>query len=150
MANVKSFYYPGVVLEKSEIKELDDGKSVLNMIVERTIELFEGFTEKVEKRIVLFNRKAREADAQVSVGDCVIFSKCKRSPRSFTTDKGNFVETVDILAESFQVESTRAKFNKISATLLSMHVIPESSDLDFTEADAEFLSGKAVDGTPVI
>jgi len=143
MANLKSFYYPAMVIEKQAIRELEGGKAVLNLIVERTEELIEGFKEKVEKRIVLFNRKAREADTHIGLGDCVIFSKCRRSPRDFTTEKQNQVQTVDILAENFQVEITKSKFLKISESLMAMNAIPESSELEFTDEDAAAIAKKA-------
>ena len=146
MANLKSFYYPAMVIEKQAIRELEGGKAVLNLIVERTEELIEGFKEKVEKRIVLFNRKAREADTHIGLGDCVIFSKCRKSAREFTTEKQNQVQTVDILAENFQVEITKAKFLKISESLMAMNAIPTSSELEFTDEDAAAIAKKAALG----
>jgi len=143
MANLRSFPYPAMVVEKQAVRELDGGKAVLNLIVERTEELVEGFKEKFEKRIVLFNRKAREADANINLGDCVIFSQCRKSARDFTTEKQNHVQTVDILAENFQVESSKAKFLKISESLMAMNAIPTSSELEFTDEDAAAIAKKA-------
>ncbi len=142
MANLKSFYFPGEVVEIKEIRELDNGKSVLNIIAACTVEVVEGFKETVEKTMVLFARKADEADEKINEGDCVIFSRCKRNPRVFTTEAGNTIESVDIIAEQFQVMS-KSVFAKVSNGLISAGKVPDMSELDFTDEDLAAITKKA-------
>jgi len=140
MAKALSFYYPGKVVEKLEIHELENDKSVINMIVQHTQEVVKGFKEDFEKRIVMFSRKAEEADSQIEKGDYVIFSRCKRNPREFTTEAGNEIKTVDILAEQFKVVPKK-DFDTIAKALAKN--VPDMNSLEFNTDDATFLANKA-------
>lgn len=141
MANIKSFHLPGMIVEKKPIKDLDGGKSVINFVVSYAQEVVEGFTEEIEKTIVLFSRKAIEADNGIEEGDFVVFSGCKRNPRTYTTLSGNTVEQLDIIAEQFKVVDIE-QFENITAALVKAGKVPDMSDLAFTDEDAEALITK--------
>ena len=140
MANLNAFYFPGQIVEKKELHELEEkGTSVINFVAKFTQEVVAGFKEDFEKRIVMFARKAEEAEETIEKGDFVIFSCCKRNPRQFTTDAGNDIKSVDILAEQFKVVKA-ADFPRIAKALKAD--IPDMNLLAFTDADARMLKAK--------
>jgi hypothetical protein len=144
MANLKSFYYPGEVVEIKEPREMDSGQTVLNIIVKRTVEVIEDFKDEIEKTAVFFGRKADEAK-KLKVGDMVVLSRCRRNPRTFVTEKGSVIDTVDIIAENFQ-SVPKAKFAAISEAFEKKGVIPTPDELEFTDEDAAALAALAAKG----
>jgi len=140
MANLNAFYFPGQIVEKKELHELETkGTSVINFVAKFSQEIVKGFKEDFEKRIVMFARKAEEAEEKIKEGDFVIFSCCKRNPRQFTTEAGNDIKSVDILAEQFKVVKEK-DFPAIAKALKES--IPDMNLLNFTDADAAILKAK--------
>ncbi len=144
MANLNAFYFPGQIVEKKELHELETkGTSVINFVAKFSQEIVKGFKEDFEKRIVMFARKAEEAEETIEEGDFVIFSCCKRNPRQFTTEAGNDIKSVDILAEQFKVVKEK-DFPAIAKALKAD--IPDMNLLNFTDADQAMLKAKGAIG----
>jgi SpoVK/Ycf46/Vps4 family AAA+-type ATPase len=137
MANTR---FAGTIAEVSDLNTTNtSGKSVINMWVERTEEIIEGIKEEVRARIVLFGDLAEKAEDQIDEGKIVMFTNCQRNPRTYVTDLGTEVETVDIVARGFKV-LTKTQYEKARDQIDAMSLT--SSELEFTDKDRQAIYAK--------
>ena len=131
------FIYAGEVVDKSKKIKHSEGKVLLNLMVSVTQEIYGGIKDEVSKKVLLFQRQADKGFKEISRGDYVLFSACKRSPRDYTTTKGTYVEELDIIADRFTVltaEQWEANAEQFSADM------PSLASLEFNEKDREELA----------
>lgn len=127
--------FVGYIKEKSEINVTKTKeKAVINFTISKTREIVEGILETVKARVVLFGAEAEEAAVVIKEGDVVLFSEVRRNPRMFTTEAGTLVESVDLVARSFQViPKSRYEAAKVALEKECISL----SELEFTDADRE-------------
>jgi hypothetical protein len=130
MANENRF--AGTVEEISELRILDSGKAVTNITVSKTQEIIAGIKEQVRARIVLFADLAEKAHTELEEGKVAMFTDCQRNPRAYTTDKGTYVETVDVVSRGF-VPLSKAQYEKAKDQIEALSI--PVSELVFTETD---------------
>lgn len=96
--------FVGVIESKTELNTTKTKeKAVINFMVGKTRELMAGIQETVKARIVMFGPDAEVANAKIDAGKVVLFSDVRRNPRTYVTDAGTTVESVDLIATSFHV-----------------------------------------------
>ena len=133
------FIFAGQITDKGKKIKHNKGKVLLNVMVAATQEVYGGIKDEVEKRIILFQSQADKGFKEISRGDYVLFSACKRSPREYTTTKGTHVEDVDIIADRFTV-LTPAQFEANSEAFDKD--MPTLSELEFNSDDRKALEDK--------
>jgi hypothetical protein len=130
MANANRF--AGTIEEISELRILGNGKAVTNVTVSKMQEIIAGIKEQVRARVVLFADLAERAHSDLEEGKMVMFTDCQRNPRAYTTDKGTYVETVDVVSRGFvPLSKTQYEKAKDQIEALSMSV----DELTFTDKD---------------
>ncbi len=135
-----NFIFVGEVVEKSKKIKHGQGKNLINLMVAVTQEVYGGIIDEVEKRVVMFQNAANKAHTEISRGDYVLFSQCRRSPRAYTTTKGTYVEDINIIANRFTIltaEQYEANKDAFAADM------PSVSDLTFKPEDKIELEKKA-------
>jgi hypothetical protein len=134
--------FAGTIEEISELRVLNSGKAVTNVTVSRMQEIISGIKEEVKARIVLFADLAEKAHAELEKGKVVMFTNCQRNPRTYVTDQGTHVETVDVVSRGF-VPLTKTQYEKARDQIDSLSLKIE--DLQFTDKDREVIKAAMAD-----
>lgn len=125
--------YAGTISEKRDLVSYDDdGNKVINLVVKTSKKLVGSIMIPVKRTIVLFRGEALDAEKELSVGSHVVFTEVMRNPRVYKTAKGNAIEVVDMVAESYSI--IKPKDFKDNLVALMAENLPEDK-LIFTDAD---------------
>ena len=138
---MKNFIMAGQAVKVGEKVSLENNGTLLNVTIEFKSSIYAGIIEIFEKRIVLFDKLAKKAHIEVSEGDFVLFSECRRNPRRFITNKGTECETCDIIANRFTVIDQDVYEQN---SLVFIEDMPSMSELIYTKKDREASNNKSL------